>query len=118
MPSAQKPRCFSLFAGAGGCSLGFARAGFKVLLAIDSDRSACKTYSVNFPETKVHVTNVTLVDWNMLLREFKLAPGDLEILIGGPPCQGFSTAGKRFWDAPRNHLLKSYIEALRTIQPS
>lgn len=113
----QKPRCISLFSGAGGCSLGFVRAGFKVLLAIDNDEPSCRTYSANFPETRVRKADVTSVDWNALLLDFKLEPGELEILIGGPPCQGFSTAGKRFWDDPRNNLLKSYVEALKTIQP-
>lgn len=117
MPPSPKPRCFSLFSGAGGCSLGFAKAGFKVLLAIDSDKPSCETYAANFPETEVRMADVTSIDWSELLREFKLQPGDLEILIGGPPCQGFSTAGKRFWDDSRNHLLKSYVEALRTIRP-
>jgi len=51
------------------------------------------------------------------LKNLNIEAGELDILIGGPPCQGFSTAGSRFWDDPRNHLLKSYIRALKTIKP-
>jgi len=118
MHTVKQPRCFSLFAGAGGCSLGFKRAGFKILLAVDHDQSSCETYSRNFQGTDVRQADVTSMNWKQILDEHQLEPGDLEVLIGGPPCQGFSTAGKRFWDDPRNHLLKSYVEALRTIQPS
>ena len=56
----------------------------------------------------------------MLFRSLKknnLKQGELDFLIGGPPCQGFSTAGTRFWDDPRNHLLKSYVNALEVMQP-
>lgn len=117
MTTTKKPRCFSLFAGAGGCSLGFKRAGFDILLAIDHDQPSCETYSQNFCGTDVRQADVTSTDWKQLLAEHQLEPGELEVLIGGPPCQGFSTAGKRFWDDPRNHLLRSYVEALRTIRP-
>lgn len=113
----ESPRCFSLFSGAGGCSLGFAGAGFKILLAIDSDRASCETYSRNFPGTEVRNADMRSVDWGATLRDHHLAPGELEMLIGGPPCQGFSTAGRRMWDDPRNDLLQSYVEALRTIRP-
>jgi DNA (cytosine-5)-methyltransferase 1 len=57
------------------------------------------------------------LDFEKVLQEIGVKVGEIDILIGGPPCQGFSTAGARFWDDPRNHLLKSYIRALNTIQP-
>lgn len=113
----QVPKCFSLFAGAGGCSLGFKRAGFDILTALDHDVAACKTYQRNFPETEVRVADINLIDWRELLENKDLREGELDMLIGGPPCQGFSTAGKRFWDDPRNHLLKSYVKALEIIKP-
>jgi DNA (cytosine-5)-methyltransferase 1 len=51
------------------------------------------------------------------MKELNLKAGDLDILIGGPPCQGFSSAGTRFWDDPRNHLLKRYVRVLETLKP-
>jgi DNA (cytosine-5)-methyltransferase 1 len=117
MGKLDHPRCISLFAGAGGCSLGFKRAGYEILVAIDNDGPSCETYLRNFPDSEVRNLDVRQVDWNALLVEKGLVPGELEMLIGGPPCQGFSTAGRRFWDDPRNHLLKSYVNALETIRP-
>ncbi len=113
----DRPRCISLFAGAGGCSLGFKRAGYDVLLAIDNDQPSCETYARNFTDAEVRNLDVKQVDWSAILVEQKLEPGVLDVLIGGPPCQGFSTAGKRFWDDPRNDLLKSYVNALEAIRP-
>ena len=96
MPISKKPRCFSLFAGAGGCSLGFKRAGYRILLALDHDRSSCNTYAKNFHHTDVRQEDVTLTNWSQLLVDHQIKQGELDILIGGPPCQGFSTAWEAF----------------------
>lgn len=97
--------------------MGFKRAGFRILVALDHDQPSCDTYARNFPRTDVRQADVTAMDWAQLVEDYELEPGELDMLIGGPPCQGFSTAGNRFWDDPRNHLLKSYVEALETIRP-
>jgi DNA (cytosine-5)-methyltransferase 1 len=107
----------SLFCGAGGCSLGFIQAGYKVLLANDIDRVVLDSYARNFPQTKVLHQDITKIDFHKLLKNAGLMPEELDVLIGGPPCQGFSTAGMRFWDDPRNGLLKSYVVALGIIRP-
>ncbi|QLH79863.1 DNA cytosine methyltransferase [Halosimplex rubrum] len=107
----------SLFAGAGGCTLGFDRAGFDVKLGIDIDSDAISTYDANFSEidsVQKDLSNATS-DW--LLERLELEPGELDFLIGGPPCQGFSSAGNGFWDDPRNQLLKQYIRYLEELQP-
>ena len=117
MTNTRKPICLSLFAGGGGCSLGFKQAGFNILYAVDLDVSSCKTYTQNFPGTEVENADITSLNWRTMLAEHGLVEGEVDMLIGGPPCQGFSTAGKRFWDDPRNHLLKSYIDALRVMRP-
>ena len=108
---------FSLFSGAGGCSLGFKQAGYSVLYASDIDESAGKSYSINFPETPFEQADINKLDFKSILSNTRTKQGELDILIGGPPCQGFSTAGTRFWEDPRNELLKSYVNALRTIKP-
>ncbi len=107
----------SLFSGAGGCSLGFEQAGYKILFASDIDKSASKTYSENFKETIFEKEDINNIDFQLLLKNLGIAQGELDILIGGPPCQGFSTAGLRFWEDPRNDLLKSYVSALKSINP-
>jgi DNA (cytosine-5)-methyltransferase 1 len=113
----NKPKSISLFAGAGGCSLGFKNAGFDIIYATDIDKIAIETYKKNFPETKAECRDINDIDFHQLLDNLNLVPGELDILMGGPPCQGFSTAGTRFWDDPRNHLLKQYIRALSIIKP-
>ncbi len=115
--SQRQPVAISLFAGAGGCSLGFKRASYNVIFALDLDQAAVETYRANFPETRCDTADIRGVDFGGLMRELDLGPGELDMLIGGPPCQGFSTAGQRFWDDPRNALLKSYAHALQALQP-
>ena len=112
-----KPLAISLFAGAGGCSLGFKRAGYDILYAIDINENAVETYRYNFSDTQCEMGDIMSCDFEKLLKNLKLKTGELDILIGGPPCQGFSTAGMRFWDDPRNGLLKHYVKALTILRP-
>jgi DNA (cytosine-5)-methyltransferase 1 len=107
----------SLFCGAGGCSAGFQRAGYNILLASDIDKAAISSYKANFPETNCLEADICNIDFQKTLPDLGLLVGELDILIGGPPCQGFSTAGMRFWEDPRNALLKQYIHALQTMRP-
>lgn len=107
----------SLFCGAGGCSLGFEQANYKILMATDFDKAAIETYKLNFPETDTLLEDINNINFVDILNKYNMNAGDLDFLIGGPPCQGFSTAGTRFWDDPRNHLLKSYIRAISVLKP-
>lgn len=107
----------SLFAGAGGCTLGFKRTGFDVKLGLDIDDDAIRTHRTNFPETDVVKEDISDITSDWLLERLDLEPGELDFLIGGPPCQGFSSAGKNFWDDPRNQLLKHYIRLLKYMRP-
>lgn len=111
------PTAISLFAGAGGCSLGFEQAGYKIIYASDINPAAISTYKQNFPYTQCEKANIKKLDFHQLLQSLSMKSGDLDFLIGGPPCQGFSTAGMRFWDDPRNSLLKQYVRAIEIIQP-
>lgn len=113
----MNPTAMSLFCGAGGCSLGFKKAGYDIIFATDIDETAIRTYQDNFPDTPVKVADINQLHFEELLKELKMLPGKLDFLIGGPPCQGFSTAGLRFWEDPRNSLLKSYVMALDKIRP-
>ena len=113
----QMPKAVSLFAGAGGCSLGFKKAGYQVLYALDSDLAAVETYRANFSDTICTRGDVREFDFGALLDKLKIEAGELDVLIGGPPCQGFSTAGAKFWDDPRNSLLKSYVKSLKIMGP-
>jgi DNA (cytosine-5)-methyltransferase 1 len=112
MNSGNVPTCIDLFSGAGGLSLGFAQAGGVPLAAVDNDVDSTCTYRQMFPMAKeIHCGNVEA--WN---------PGKgykVDVLIGGPPCGGFSLArGFRFVDDPRNQLYKHYVRLVGFLEPS
>jgi DNA (cytosine-5)-methyltransferase 1 len=114
------PRLFtviSTFAGCGGSSLGYKWAGGKVLAAVEWDENAVATYRLNHHGTPVLHRDITTVTAEELLDLTGLKPGELDIFDGSPPCQGFSTAGKRQIDDPRNSLFREYVRLLRGLQP-
>lgn len=113
----MKPQAISLFSGAGGCSLGFKQSGYEVVYASDIDPYAVNTYKMNFPETECQQQDINNIDFKKVLKKQNIKKGEIDVVIGGPPCQGFSTAGLGFWEDPRNQLLKSYVNALEIIQP-
>ncbi len=102
-----------LFAGCGGFSLGFSQAGFNVRTAVEVDPDIAETYRRNHKDTNVIVDDVRNV--NIFQK------GDSDIIIGGPPCQGFSMAGARiragFVDDPRNYLFRRYVEIVSIVRP-
>lgn len=114
---AEKYRAISLFAGAGGCSLGFTKYGVNILGAYDIWEEAINTYNQNFSGHKAHQTDLSNCDFDQIREDLGLKKGELDIIIGGPPCQGFTTLGKRGENDPRNKLLLNYAKALETFYP-
>lgn len=104
-----------LFSGCGGMSLGFEMAGFKSVLAIDNWRDALDTYSFNRCGEKTICADLSAID-PLSLKE-KIGADTVDVIIGGPPCQGFSIAGKRIVDDERNKLYKSFVGFVRTFKP-
>ena len=109
---------FSLFSGCGGCSLGLAQAGFRVRLAADVDRQACETYARNLEETTIWQTDLSEIQPERLLERAQLEKNEVDLIVGGPPCQGFSSAGAKDWADPRNKLLRNFIEVVTTLRPT
>jgi DNA (cytosine-5)-methyltransferase 1 len=107
----------STFAGCGGSSLGYKWAGFKELLAIDFDKNSVETFRLNFPEVPCWQRDITEVKANEILEFCNIKVGELDILDGSPPCQGFSTAGKRQVTDLRNDLFKSFVYLIQELQP-
>ena len=104
-----------LFSGAGGFSLGFKHAGFDVLCGIDNDLAAINTYQKNFGSEKGVLLDLSqTVNFKNLE---KIITGKVDVIIGGPPCQGFSVAGKRIAEDPRNKLYKTYLEFIDFYKP-
>lgn len=110
-------RAISLFAGAGGCSLGFKNAGIEILAAFENADAAIATYNMNFGANICQNVDLESCDFLQLRNELGLQRGELDLIIGGPPCQGFTTAGNRFWDDPRNKLVQNYAQALEVFYP-
>ena len=107
----------SLFAGCGGSSLGYSMAGFRELLAVEWDDNAVETFKLNFPGVPVYHGDIAKLSVEECLSLTGLEPGQLDVLDGSPPCQGFSTAGKRNLDDPRNGLFREYVRLLRGLRP-
>jgi len=107
----------SLFAGCGGSSLGYSMAGFRELLAVEWDDNAVATFKLNFPEVQVYHGDIHKLTVEQCLKMIGLQPGELDVLDGSPPCQGFSTAGKRQIDDKRNQLYMEFVRLLRGLRP-
>lgn len=107
-----------LFAGAGGMSLGFDNAEFENVLAVEYDKCFAETYSFNFPKHNLKVADIK----NISNDEIKKLIGNkkIDVIIGGPPCQGFSIAGKigrNFIDDERNQLFKEFVRFVKFVKP-
>jgi len=109
-----KNKIIDLFCGCGGLSLGFEEAGFEPVLAIDMWSDAIETYNSNRTEKIAKCIDIHDLTKQMLLDYKK--DGVIGV-IGGPPCQGFSTVGKRDINDPRNHLYLEYCRVVETLQP-
>lgn len=111
------PTVVSLFAGAGGSSLGYSAAGFHELLAVEWDAHACRCLRQNFPGLTVYEGDVGKLSVERALELAGVAPGELDVLDGSPPCQSFSTAGKRDMNDPRGQLFREYVRMLGVFRP-
>lgn len=102
-------RVLSLFSGCGGLDVGAHQAGLNTLLAIDANARAIETYLLNLKSPAI-VADLTA-------RENLKFPKSIDIVLGGPPCQGFSSAGPKNPNDPRNKLWKAYLEVLKIVKP-
>lgn len=111
------PRVVDLFAGAGGLSEGFRMAGFEVVAGADNDPDACATYRMNFPGAVVACGDLRLPAVRDTVIE--AAGDDLDVLVGGPPCQAFSQVRNhtRIIEDPRNDLYREFVRILAELRP-
>lgn len=105
-----------LFCGAGGLSYGFECAGFDILLGIDNDAKALETFELNHKGSKSICGDITQITYDDHIKPL-LDGKQIDVIIGGPPCQGMSLSGPRKFDDPRNKLYLSYIRLVKEIQP-
>lgn len=111
-------KVIDLFAGVGGLSYGFAHdSNFEIVAANEILEPMAKAYSLNHPSVKVYNKDIKDFSIKDLKTDFNLNKGDIDIVIGGPPCQAYSTVGKRLIDDPRGKLFNEYFRVLSEIRP-
>lgn len=108
-------RLVDIFSGGGGFSLGARQAGFAVIAAFDNDPILASSYPLNFPGTRMELMDVTELDGETIRM---VAGGRIDGVFGGPPCQGFSSIGRRDPDDPRRELVGHFFRIVREVQPS
>lgn len=116
-----KPRtAVDLFCGAGGFSCGLALAGCELAAGVDADDKALDTYRLNFPSATVRNIDLGAVDARYLMDSIGVEAGDVDLVVGGPPCQGFSkllTAARRKRGDARNDLVNSFVAHAVALRP-
>lgn len=116
-----EPTVISLYSGAGGLDIGLEQAGYDVRVALDFDHDSCETLRTNFKHTAVIEGDVTKVTSAEILKKGRLRKGEVDLLVGGPPCQPFSKSA--FWSGskglkdPRAVTLHEYIRILKDTRP-
>ena len=115
--TSQRPTIVDLFCGAGGLSLGAARAGFLVKGVVDTDPHALSAHKANFRKTQHLSDDVATLTGESLRSSFDLVDKALTGIIGGPPCQGFSNIGRRDKEDARNQLFVEFFRLVAEAQP-
>jgi DNA (cytosine-5)-methyltransferase 1 len=116
----SKPIAIDLFSGAGGLSLGFEKAGFEICQAVEQSPHSTATYKKNHPKTDIVNADICELDPGDCLRRIGLKAKDITIIVGGPPCQGFSESNRRTrtTDNPKNMLFLQFVRFLKAIRPA
>jgi DNA (cytosine-5)-methyltransferase 1 len=111
----NKPKVIDLFCGCGGLSQGFIDAGYNIILGIDKWQDAIETFNFNHKNSNGIVADLLTLSPETVSKKEKI--DNVDVIIGGPPCQGFSIAGKRIVDDERNQLYKSFLHYVEFFKP-
>ncbi len=114
----KKFKTIDLFAGVGGLSYGFVQdENFEILAANEILINMAKAYELNHPSVKVYCKDIKDFGLEDLKKDFGVKKGDIDLIIGGPPCQAYSTVGKRLIDDPKGKLFQEYFRVLKELDP-
>lgn len=116
----MKPKVFDIFSGCGGMSWGLHKAGFEVIGALDNWKIALDTFELNHPNAAIFCGDIRDFDIKKIRKQLNLKKEELDCLVGGPPCQGFSKnvpSTYRFLDDPRNQLFNDYLNFVEEFYP-
>lgn len=115
---ARPPTCIDLFAGAGGLSEGLLQAGLDVVASVELHPQPGLTHAFNHPATQILVGDIRDLDYETLDQAIARRGTDqVDVVVGGPPCQGFSSAGKKASTDPRNSLFRSFVDVIEHLRP-
>lgn len=112
-----RPIGIDLFAGVGGLSLGFEQAGFDIVAAVDIDPIHCAAHKFNFPRTATICRSAVELTGKELRKQAGIGSKDIDVVVGGAPCQGFSLIGKRAMDDKRNQLVHHFVRLVLELNP-
>ncbi|MDD5650712.1 MAG: DNA cytosine methyltransferase [Candidatus Nanoarchaeia archaeon] len=111
----DKLNVLDLFCGAGGMSFGFKKAGFNIVLGVESNKNAINTFKINHKNSEILCKDIREVS-SLEIKKI-MGHSKIDVIVGGPPCQGFSMAGKRIPSDPRNSLFKEYLRLVKELKP-
>lgn len=117
MPESDRPIVVDLFAGAGGLALGFEQAGFDIAVAVEYDPVHCAVHEYNFPQAAIICGEVQNLTGHRIRERAGLHDREIDVVVGGPPCQGFSLIGKRKLNDERNNLVLEFTRIVRELKP-
>ncbi|MFA6533617.1 MAG: DNA cytosine methyltransferase [Patescibacteria group bacterium] len=114
----KKLKIIDLFCGVGGLSYGFAHnSNFEIVAANEILPNMAKAYSLNHPTVKVYIDDIKKFNAKKIENDLGIKPNEIDIIIGGPPCQAYSTVGKRLINDPRGKLFQEYYRVLKEFNP-
>ena len=113
----NRPIAIDLFAGVGGLSLGFEQAGFDVVAAVEYDPIHAGIHELNFPNCEVICADVRNLSGSEIRKRSRIGDEPIDVVVGGPPCQGFSLIGHRVLDDPRNGLVFHFLRIVKELKP-
>ena len=115
----KKNKIIDLFAGVGGLSYGFANDNnFEIIAANEILPDMAKAYELNHPTVKMYCKDIKDFGFKDLQNDLNIKKGEIDLVIGGPPCQAYSTVGKRLIDDPKGKLFQEYYRILKEIEPN
>lgn len=118
MSKAKKLKVIDLFSGVGGLSYGFAHDdNFEIVAANEILPNMARAYSLNHPTAKVYAEDIKDFSADKIEKDLGIKPSEIDIIVGGPPCQAYSTVGKRLIDDPRGKLFQEYYRVLKEFNP-
>ena len=116
-PSGEKPTALDIFCGVGGLSLGLSQAGFQLVGGADLDEQTLETHKLNFPGVPTHPCDLFEETGSAIRKGLGLGTKVIDLLAGGPPCQGFSTGGVRAKSDPRNQGIMAFARLVEELRP-